>query len=154
MAVTQVWYADDASALGSVTGLHEWWDDLSRMGPGYGYFPNPSKTWLITKETCILDAKAAFKGTDINITSAGRPHLGAGLGTPAYTDQFVTERVDQWCDEVRLLSAIATTQPHAAFAAFTHGLSSKWSYLSRTIPDLGGHFLPLENIIRSEFMNQ
>ena len=28
----------------------------------------------------------------------------------------------------------------------------KWSYLSRTIPDLGDHFLPLENIIRSEFI--
>ena len=64
----------------------------------------------------------------------------------------MTERVDQWCDEMRLLSAIATTQPHAAFAAFTHGLLSKWSYLSRTIPDLGDRFLPLENIIRSEFI--
>ena len=122
------------------------------MGPGFGYFPNPSKTWLITKEMCLLDAKAAFKGTDINITSAGLPQLGAALGTAAYTDQFVTERVDQWCDEVTLLSAIATTQPHTAFAAFTHGLSSKWSYLFRTIPDLGDHFLPLENIIRSEFI--
>ena len=27
-----------------------------------------------------------------------------------------------------------------------------WSYLSRTIPDLGDHFLPLENIVRSEFI--
>ena len=52
--------------------------------------------------------------------------------------------------EVRLLSAIATTQPHAAFAAFTHGLSSKWSYLSRTLPNLSNHLQPLENIIRSE----
>ena len=100
---------------------------------------------------CLLDAKAAFKGTDINtlLDDHTLEPPWARLHTPI---SFVTERVDQWCDEMRLLSAIATTKPHAAFAAFTHGLSSKWSYLSRTIPDLGDHFLPLENIIRSEFI--
>ena len=34
-------------------------------------------------------------------------------------------------NEVEKLSKIAETQPHAAYAAFTHGLSSKWSYHSR-----------------------
>jgi len=38
------WYADDASALGSTFNLHAWWDELATVGPGYGYFPNPSKT--------------------------------------------------------------------------------------------------------------
>ena len=116
------------------------------------YYPNPSKTWLVTKEEHHADTIAAFEGTNVNITSAGRPHLGAALGTPTYMDQFVAERVDQWSNEVRLLSAIATTQPHTAFAAFTHGLSSKWSYLSRTLPNMSNHLQLLENIIRSEFI--
>ena len=64
-SVIQVWYADDASAVGSITNLREWWDNLARLGPGYGYFPNLSKTWLVTKEECHLDAVAAFDGTDI-----------------------------------------------------------------------------------------
>lgn len=38
---------------------------------------------------------------------------------------------------VTLLSDIATSQPHAAFSALTHGLLSKWSYLSRVVPDVG-----------------
>ena len=29
------------------------------------------------------------------------------------------------------LSKFAATQPHAAFAAFNHGLSSKWKYFLR-----------------------
>ena len=74
------------------------------------------------------------------------------MGTHSYTDQFVPEKVDQWSNEVRLLSAIATTQPHAAFAAFTHGLSCKWSYLSRTQPNMSNHLQPLENVIRLEFI--
>jgi len=31
-------------------------------------------------------------------------------------------------NEVEKLSKITITQPHAAYAAFTHGLSSKWSF--------------------------
>ncbi len=73
-SATQVWYADDGSALGTVTNLREWWDELARLGPGYGYFPNPSKTWLDTKEDCHSNAVAAFEGTNINVTSSGRPY--------------------------------------------------------------------------------
>ena len=28
---------------------------------------------------------------------------------------------------------ITASQPHAAYTAYTHGMSSKWSYLSRTM---------------------
>ena len=102
-SVTQVWYADDASALGTISDLQEWWNELARLGPGYGYFPNPSNTWLVAKEGCYSNAATAFEGTNINVTSSGRPYLGADLGTAAYTDQFVTEKVAQWFYEVRLL---------------------------------------------------
>jgi len=44
--VSQMWYADDASAGGSLQSLCAWWDHL---GPDYGYFPNAVKTCLIVK---------------------------------------------------------------------------------------------------------
>ena len=47
--VRQVWFADDATAGGSLTGLHKWWSELQSLGPSYGYFVNASKTWLIVK---------------------------------------------------------------------------------------------------------
>ena len=150
--VTQVWYADDASALGSAANLRVWWDKLAKLGPSYGYFPNSNKTWLVTKESCFSDAAAAFEGTSVNVTCTGRPHLGAPLGTQDYIDTFVSEKVEQWSGDLKLLSAIATTQPHAAFAAFSHGLFSKWSFLSRTISNISHLLQPLETIIRSEFI--
>ena len=106
----------------------------------------------MTKEVCHSRAIAAFQDTGINVTCVGRPCLGAALGTLAYIDQFMSEKVDQWCDDLQLLSAIATTQPHAAFAAFGHGLSSKWSYISQTLPHISHLFQPLENIIRMVFI--
>ena len=50
------------------------------------------------------------------------------------------------------LSSIAVTQPHAAYAAFTHGLASRWTYLSRTIPNIEDMMKPLETTIRQHFL--
>ena len=75
-----------------------------------------------------------FGDTNVRITDEGRPHLGAPLGSPAYITQFISDKVKQWTDELKTLSTISSSQPHAAFAALTHGMSSKWSYLSRTTP--------------------
>ena len=54
--------------------------------------------------------------------------------------------------EIERLSTIATTQPHAAYAAFTHGLKHKWTYLIRTIPDIESLLQPLEDAIRHKFL--
>ena len=88
----------------------------------------------------------------MQVTTEGRPYLGAPLGSPAYVSQFVCEKVDQWSQELSLLSQIANTQPHAAFAAYTHGMQSRWSYLSRTTPLIGGHLQELEHLLRSRLL--
>ena len=46
----QAWYADDASASGSLKHLRAWWDELLSLGPAYGYNANALKNWLITKQ--------------------------------------------------------------------------------------------------------
>ena len=88
----------------------------------------------------------------MKITSEGGPHLGAPLGSPEYVSQYVSEKVQQWSKELKLLSAIAITQPHAAFAADTHGLASKWSYFCRTTPFISPHLKVLEDVLRTEFI--
>ncbi len=95
------------------------------------------KTWLLAKENCLDSATTAFACTTVNVTSEGRPYLGAALGTEDYMQSFVANKVQGWADELELLSIIAQSQPHAAHAAFTHGMTSKWSYLTRTMPNLG-----------------
>ena len=46
-----------------------------------GYFPNPQKCWLIVKPEKEGPAKEIFSETTINITTDGRKHLGAALGS-------------------------------------------------------------------------
>ena len=46
-SVIQAWYADDASACGRPSNLQLWWDQVSQLGPQFGYFPMQGKLgWL------------------------------------------------------------------------------------------------------------
>ena len=94
-SVLQSWYVDDASASGNICDLLTWWDELVALEPLCSYHANPLKLWLMTKPQHLEAAKTLFSGTNMNITTEGRPHLGAPLGTQEFVQQFVTEKVTQ-----------------------------------------------------------
>ena len=150
--IIQVWYADDASAAGGLSSIRSWWDNISSYGPAFSYYANASKTWLVTKESHLAKAREIFRDTQVKITSQGRPHLGAPLGSKEFVDQFVSEKVSQWREELTLLADIAKSQPHAAYAAFTHGYVHKFSYLCRTVPDMDHPLQLLEDHICSHLI--
>ena len=50
------------------------------------------------------------------------------------------------------LAAIARTQPHAAFSAFTHALLGRLTFLARVTGDLVDHLQPLETEICRSFL--
>ena len=106
----------------------------------------------MTKKDYYPKADAAFRGTGVHITTDGRPYLGVPIGTEEYIQSFLTNKVNEWSEEMSLLATIAQVQPQAAYAAFTHGLTSKWLYLSRTMKDISSSFQPLEQIIRTKLI--
>ena len=81
-ATLQVWFADDATGVGSFVSLKQCWECLSTIGPLYGYHSNAAKTSLIVREEQEEDAKKIFEGTGISVTTEGKKHLGAALGSP------------------------------------------------------------------------
>ena len=126
----QVRYADD-SAAGSKLVRLRWWDLLVEIGPQYGYFLNGSKTHVLAKPHHVEAAKEIFKGTGIVISTEGERYLGGAIGTSSFIRCYVKRKVECWVNEMEKLSKIAETQPHVAYAAYTHGLSHKWNYLFR-----------------------
>ena len=123
--VRQAWFADDATAAGSLSGLRKWRSDLVKLGPAYGYHVKPSKSWLIVKPDYFNLAKEVFADCGVGITAEGKRHLGAAIGSRAFVEQYVNDKVDYWVSCVRKLSAIAMTHPHVAYCTFTHGLVGK-----------------------------
>ena len=59
--------------------------------------------------------------------------------------------MSEWVDTVERLSTYTTTSS-IIYAAFTHGLMSKWTYLTRTTPNIGNLFSPLKEVIRRKFL--
>ena len=94
--VQKVWFADDATVGAQLTPLRDWWDQLQLIGPDFGYLPNASKTWLIVKEDKFQAATAMFQGTGINITTQGKRHLGAALGTRMFVEEYGHSKVAGW----------------------------------------------------------
>jgi len=65
---------------------------------------------------------------------------------------YVAKKVNLWIEELTLLAAIARSQPHSAYSAFTHGLISKWLFIARTIPDVSSYYEPLEVRVHDIFI--
>ena len=148
----QVWFADDGTGCDSLEKLKKWWDVLQEEGPAFGYFPKASKSILIVKEGCAQKARKIFANSEIKIETQGSRHLGAAVGTSSFQKTFLDAKVKVWIGFVERLSLFAITQPHAAFSAFTRNLQSRWSFISRTVPDAADAFLPLEEAISRTFL--
>ena len=146
--IRQAWFADDATAAGSLTGLCKWWSALLSLGPAFGYNVKPSKSWLIVKAEHLDLAKNLFDGCGVGITVEGKRHLGAAIGSPTFVQYYVNEKVEYWVSCVRKLSVIAKAQPHVAYCAFTHGLISKWTYFYERCPE----FLTIFNLLKQLFL--
>jgi len=156
----QVWYADDATGCDKFKKLREWFDELVKVGPKYGYYPKPSKCILLSKPERAEEARRLFKGTDVDVlingckdsgvelNCEGTRHLGAAVGTEDFKTRFVKTKVTNWVQAVEKLAVVAQSQPHAAFASFTHCLQSQWTFLARSMPRTSPLFQPLEDAIR------
>ena len=109
-----VWYADISAASGEIRKLHKWWDKILailQMRPDYGYYANPSKTWLIVKEDAYEKAMQAFSTTNVRITPTGHKYFGSTIDD--FKSAYVRMKVEEWKTELEKLADIAVSQPQA-----------------------------------------
>ena len=67
----QCWFADNACracGAGSTLEIKKWRGTVNTLGPGFGYFPNAKKCWIISKNDKEEIAKQVFKDTAVNVT--------------------------------------------------------------------------------------
>ena len=73
------------------------------------YHPNASKTYLVVKQE-----------HKVNVTQL--PVSSPPPFSKTFTEEYVSKKVQGWTKEIMQLAEVAVSQPHAAYAAFTHGL--------------------------------
>ena len=108
----QIWYADDGCAGGTLEEVLSWWNHLCAIGGEYGYQPTARKTWLIVKDPSNLPkAQKMFNpmndSNGVQITVKGNRHLGAVLGTTEFREEYVSNKVSKWVEDVKNLALIA-----------------------------------------------
>ena len=136
----KLYYADDGGGGGTLDQLLKWWTDVQEIGPNFGYYPKPSKTWLIVKPKYLKRAKDMFPG--ISITDQGHTYLGSYIGSESGKAEFMKCQVDEWIRDVAALAKIAKTEPQLTYAGYVYGTSKR-------VKDgalLAGPRLMLENI--------
>jgi len=102
-------YADDSRAIGKLKALLIWRKQLVNETSAKHWIPSKAteKLWLILKPERIELAKVMFAETKINITSEGRKHLGAAIGSSSYKKSYMKTKVDEWVSQLKILSEIA-----------------------------------------------
>ena len=125
-------YADDFSAAGSILSLKYWWSIFCELGPKFGCFPKPKKSWSIVKYNCF--DRAIHICNDINIQ---RRHLGAAVRTNQFRNEYIMEKINKWVAELHVLSEIAKIESQAVYTCFLSGYKRKFNYYMRTIPGMG-----------------
>ena len=94
---------------------------METIGNQYGYYVNQSKCWLIVKSEKLADEARHVFGNSVNVTTDGKRHLGAVIGSENYRKEYCEKLVKNWVSELTKLSEIADTQPQAAYAAYAKG---------------------------------
>ena len=89
---------------------------------------NGVKSWLIVKSDEVTEEARAVFGDSVNITTDGKLHLGAVIGSANYKQEYCEDIVQNRVSQLKRLCEISQTQPQAAYTAFTKGFSSKFTY--------------------------
>ena len=149
-AAKEVFYADDGAAGGKLDAVSHFWRYLQEDGPKYGYFVNPSKSYLIVKPGVRKEAEELFP--NVNITTEGHRYLGSFIGTEEGTKKFVQDQVKLWLRDLEGLCNIAQHEPHLSYCAYIYGTSKRWNYIMRTTPQISEHLEDIESYISKKLI--
>ena len=84
MLILQITYL-----AGKLEEIKIWWETLISEGPKYGYYPKPSKSFLIVKQHYKECAEIIFAGSKITITTEGTRRLGTVFGDISFKEEYL-----------------------------------------------------------------
>ena len=104
------------------------------------------------KEDKLGEARNVFNDSNVNITIEEKRHLGAVIGSNKYREEYMKDLVNDWNNQLVLLSSIAESQPQTVYSAFVSDFKSKLSYFMGAIPGISQFLYPLEETVRKKFI--
>ena len=75
-----LWYADDLAKASNLQDIQKWLDKVYKIGPGFGYFPEPEKCILVTKFSDTSNILGFKARNNIRKIVTRNRYLGGPLG--------------------------------------------------------------------------
>ena len=79
--------------------------------------------------------------------------MDSAVGEDDFRASYLSDKVDEWLEKLRVLTAFGQTEPHAAHAALNHGLRSRYTFLVRTLPDTGEILQGINKFLAKELLH-
>lgn len=150
-SVKQAWYADDSSGAGHFQDIKTFYKVLEIEGEKYGYFPEPTKSILVTSQANVDRAKLEFSDLGFKIKT-GHRYLGGFVGSDMARSEWLENRIQDWCFGVRELAKVAVKSPQTAHQGLLKSLQQEWQFVQRVCKDVGAFFEPIERAIKEDFL--
>eukprot|EP00957_Ditylum_brightwellii_P041621 3152427-Ditylum_brightwellii.AAC.1 len=86
------------SMLGDITNqltIKTWFDKLYKIGPPWGYIPEPEKSIMVASPSNLDKAKTFFANYKFKLKE-GCCYLGRFLDLAELSKQYAEERVEEW----------------------------------------------------------
>ena len=141
LSAKEVVFADDSTVACKLNSIRDDLGKLTVLDLKYGYFPKTSKLYLIVREDKLGEARNVFNDSNVNITIEGKIHLCPVIGSNEYREEYVKDLLNDWNNQIILLSSITESQPQAAYSAFVSVLKSKLNCFMRSIPVLVNFYI-------------
>ena len=87
-----------------------------------------------------------FSDSKVNIRTEGKRHLDAAISSDEFRIKYVTEKVNEWCEELKPLPNFAKSQSQALYTAFCFGEQNKHNYLLREL------MKPVDEVIQNNLL--
>ena len=147
--VLQSWYAEDSAAIANLKKLEIWLKILIEEGPAFGYFREPSKSFLVVDKQYAEEAHHIFDKYSITKVE-GKRFLGGFIGDGNEKDIYLKKKELEWVDKIEKL--VAKTEPQSALSGLTKSLQAEWHFSHSVLGGSSQLFQPLENLQMEKFL--
>lgn len=151
--VMQPWYADDLALLECHSLNASCLRILTNMGPFFGYYPNPAKSWHVCDKEDEDDAQVAFEAAGLTVQFTRRHwYVGGFIGSNTTHQEWLVPKIQEWIHGVKTLEMVVTRFPQTAYAGMATSLPAEWQFLCFIVLGIAKDLAPVKAAIRSDFL--
>jgi hypothetical protein len=150
-AVEQPWYTDDARAGWKFEDIRRFFVKLQEIGPGYEYYPQPTKSILVVPQHSLEAVCIAFTDFNFKVTTGSR-YLGSFIGEDDALRSWLLEKTKNWEEAVADLASVAPNFPQTAYSGLQKSLQQEWQFVQRVTKGIGHEFQDVELALAKTFL--